>query len=52
MNGGNDNMNINIPKTKAQKEFELKVKSLIEILSDMNIDDIQRVIEFAIFIDN
>lgn len=45
-------MTINIPKTKAQKEFEQKTKQLIEILADMNAADIQKVIEFAIFIDN
>lgn len=43
---------ITIPKTKEQKEFETKVQQLIAILADMNSEDIQKVIEFAIFIAN
>ena len=45
-------MEMTIPKTKAQKDFETKVQQLIGILSEMKPDDIQKVIEFAIFIDN
>ena len=43
---------ITIPKTKEQKDFENKVKNLITILAEMNADDVQKVIEFAIFIAN
>ena len=45
-------MEIKIPKTKAQQEFENKVQILVEILAEMNANDIQKVIEFAIFIAN
>lgn len=45
-------MQVNIPKTKQQKDFETKVQTLIAILADMNIEDVQKVIEFALFIDN
>lgn len=45
-------MEIKIPKTKAQQEFEIKIQNLITILAEMNTDDIQKVIEFAIFIAN
>lgn len=45
-------MEMTIPKTKQQKEFEEKAKQLITILADMKSEDIQKVIEFAIFIDN
>ena len=45
-------MEIKIPKTKAQQEFENKVQNLITILAEMNTEDIQKVIEFAIFIAN
>ena len=43
---------ITIPKTKEQKDFENKVKNLISILAEMRADDVQKVIEFAIFIAN
>jgi hypothetical protein len=45
-------MEMTIPKTQGQKDFEQKAKQLIEILADMKPEDIQKVIEFAIFIDN
>ena len=45
-------MEITIPKTKAQQEFEIKIQNLITILAEMNTEDIQKVIEFAIFIAN
>lgn len=45
-------MNITIPKTKEQKEFECKVQNLLQVLSEMNSADVQKVIEFAIFIAN
>lgn len=43
---------ITIPKTREQKEFEEKVKNLIIVLSDMKNEDVQKVLEFAIFIAN
>lgn len=45
-------MEITIPTTKEQKEFEMKVKNLLTILSEMGAADVQKVIEFAIFIAN
>lgn len=45
-------MEITIPKTKAQEEFETKVQNLLMVLSEMKNDDVQKVIEFAIFIAN
>lgn len=45
-------MEIKLPKTKAQQDFENKVQNLITVLAEMNTDDIQKVIEFAIFIAN
>jgi hypothetical protein len=45
-------MEITVPKTKAQEDFENKVQNLLMILSEMNAADVQKVIEFAIFIAN
>jgi hypothetical protein len=45
-------MEITVPKTKAQQDFENKVQNLLMILSEMNAADVQKVIEFAIFIAN
>ena len=45
-------MNITIPKTKEQKDFEVKIQNLLQILAEMNSADVQKVIEFAIFICN
>ena len=45
-------MQITIPQTKEQKEFEIKVQNLLTVLSEMSADDVQKVIEFAIFIAN
>lgn len=45
-------MEITVPKTKEQKDFERKVQSLLEVLSEMSSADVQKVIEFAIFIGN
>ena len=45
-------MEIKIPKTKAQQDFEIKVQNLLTVLAEMNAADVQKVIEFAIFIAN
>lgn len=45
-------MEITVPKTKAQQDFENKIQNLITILAEMSTEDIQKVIEFAIFIAN
>lgn len=45
-------MDITIPKTKEQKDFEIKIQNLLTVLSEMNAADVQKVIEFAIFIAN
>ena len=43
-------MKITIPKTKVQQDFETSVQSLIEVLAEMDSADIQKVLDFAIFI--
>ena len=45
-------MKLTIPKTKAQQDFESKIQSLVDVLSEMDLPDIQKVLEFAIFIAN
>jgi hypothetical protein len=45
-------MEITVPKTKAQQDFENKIQNLLMILSEMDAPDVQKVIEFAIFIAN
>lgn len=45
-------MQITIPKTKAQEDFETKVQDLLPILAEMKPEDVQKVIEFAIFTAN
>ena len=45
-------MQITIPQTKEQKEFENKIQNLLTVLAEMNADDVQKLIEFAIFIAN
>lgn len=45
-------MEIVIPKTKEQKDFEIKIQNLLTVLSEMSAADVQKVIEFAIFISN
>lgn len=45
-------MQITIPKTKAQEEFETKIQNLLTVLAEMSAADVQKVIEFAIFIAN
>lgn len=43
-------MQINLPKTKTQQDFETMVKNLIEVLAEMNLTDVQKVLDFAVFI--
>jgi hypothetical protein len=45
-------MQITIPQTQAQKDFENKIQNLLTVLAEMNAADVQKVIEFAIFIAN
>lgn len=45
-------MEITIPKTKAQQDFENKIQNLLTVLCEMDAADVQKVIEFAIFIAN
>ena len=45
-------MQITIPQTREQTEFETKVQNLLTVLAEMNSADVQKVIEFAIFIAN
>lgn len=45
-------MQITIPQTKEQKEFEVKIQNLLTVLAEMSSEDVQKVIEFAVFIAN
>lgn len=45
-------MEITVPKTKAQEDFENKVQNLLIVLAEMDAADVQKVLEFAIFIAN
>ena len=45
-------MQITIPQTQAQKDFENKIQNLITILAEMSVTDVQKVLEYAIFIAN
>lgn len=45
-------MEITMPKTKEQRDFETEVKYLITVLSDLSKEDRQKVIDFAVFLAN
>ncbi len=42
-------MNINIPTTKQQKDFEQWAQVVIKILSELSEDDRKRIYDFIIF---
>ena len=45
-------MNIDIPKTKAQKDFESNLQYLSILLADLNPEQQKQVIDFAVFLNN
>ncbi len=45
-------MEIKMPKTKEQKDFEINVQYLIDVLSNLNSKEQKQVIDFAVFLAN
>lgn len=45
-------MEIKIPKTKAQKDFETNIQYLINVVSELTKEDLQKVLDFAVFLAN
>lgn len=45
-------MDINVPKTKEQKDFEANVQYLVNLLSELSIKEQKQVIDFAVFLIN
>ena len=45
-------MEIVIPSTKEQREFETAIKYLIQILSELPKEEVNKVIDFAVFLAN
>lgn len=45
-------MELTIPKTKEQKDFELNIQYLINVLSDLTTKEQKQVIDFAVFLAN
>ena len=45
-------MEIAIPSTKEQREFETSIKYLIQILSELPKEEVNKVIDFAVFLAN
>lgn len=41
-----------IPKTKAQQDFETDMQYLINVLSELNKQEIHQVINYAVFLAN
>lgn len=41
-----------MPKTKDQREFEINMKYLIQVLSDLTKEEQRKVIDFAVFLAN
>lgn len=45
-------MEITMPKTKEQQDFEINVQYLINVLSDLSSKEVKQVIDFAVFLAN
>lgn len=45
-------MEFTIPSTKEQREFETAIKYLIQILSELPKEEVNKVIDFAVFLAN
>ena len=45
-------MDIVIPSTKEQREFETAIKYLIQVLSELPKEELNKVIDFAVFLAN
>ena len=45
-------MEITIPSTKEQRDFETTIKYLIQILSELPKEELNKVVDFAVFLAN
>ena len=45
-------LKMEIPKTKAQQDFETDMQYLINVLSELNKQEIHQVINYAVFLAN